>query len=435
MNSHSATLVLPKSMDRPPMAKALASTVLGTILEWYDFCIFAYLAPVMARLFFPNDDKYAAMLMAYGVFAVGFLIRPVGAACFGHYGDRFGRKRMLVISLVVIAIATTLIGVLPTYEQAGMVAPILLVLLRLVQGFCIGGEATGATAFVLETYAQHKRGMLGSLAWSATGVGMLLGSLVATITSQYFDEASLYQWGWRLPFLMGAVAGIVGFYIRKAMPESSLFRQAERANALSLSPLRESLSHHKRDMLKVTGLYALSAMITYLIFVFMPNYVTDVTTIPFKTASLVATIAIAVVTLMVPLSGLLSDRIGRKPCLRFAAMGFVLLSFPLFWLLSSKATLASFIFVESVFVLLAMVYQGVLTATVQELAQTRVRYSVSAIGYNLSYSIFGGTAPLVGTTLVHWTHLAAAPGLYLALGGVAALVVICTLDETACKPM
>lgn len=409
---------------------SIFATTVGTILEWYDFMVFAYLVPIISTLFFPAHNKLVSSMATYAVFAVGFFIRPLGAAVFGHYGDRYGRKKILVFSMVLISISTTLMGLLPTYSQIGIAAPLLLILLRLIQGFCVGGETTGSASLLLELYPENYRGFLGSLMWAAVGIGMLLGSLVTSITLHVTTSAFLYTWGWRIPFLLGLLTGVIGYYVRQKIPESFLFYTAKTNQTLVRFPIRDVLIKHKRNIMVISGLYILSAMITYLLFVFMPTYATMVSKISFALASVVTTVAITCVTFLVPVTGYLSDKFGRKPCLLVGAIGFILLSYPLYLFISQQSKF-HFVIAEGCFVILAALYQGTLTAAVQEIPVTAVRYTVTAISYNFSYALFGGTAPFIATYFVHLTGNPAAPGLYLVFGGLLALMAIFSMRETA----
>ncbi|MGQ3890486.1 MFS transporter [Legionella sp. CNM-4043-24] len=411
--------------------KILAPAYLGTVLEWYDFSIFAFFSPIMSERFFPADNPWASWISVYAVFAVGFLIRPLGAAVFGHYGDRIGRKRVLVLSMLAISLSTIAIGLLPTWQQIGLMAPVLLVICRLIQGFCVGGETTGAAAYVLESLPERSRGVLGSMMWSAVGTGMLLSSLVTSIMTQCMSPADLSAWAWRLPFLFGIVSGLLGYYFRRQLPEAALFTRIKNEGQLNEESTLQVIRHNKKSIGILTGLYALSAMITYLVFVFMPFYASNVMGIPMNTASLVTTVAIAVVTFTIPFAGMLSDRIGRKPCLCAGAVGFLIFAWPSYALLASKGSLASLITVEAIFVLLAFLYQGTLTTAAQELVQTPVRYTITAIGYNVSYAIFGGTAPFAVTWLTNLTQSQSIPGLYLMSGSILALIALSQMKETA----
>ncbi len=404
--------------------RLIAASSIGTILEWYDFSLFAYLTPVIAKLFFPHQLPLVAMMEAYAIFAVGFFVRPLGAILFGHFGDRVGRQKILVWSILLMSFATFLMGLLPTYATIGLFAPFLLIILRLLQGLSAGGESTGAALFVLETASNKYRGFIGGLIWAMVGVGMLLGSFTATLVV----AAPQFAWAWRVPFLFGLFAGVIGYFLRKGMSESIMFLAALRAQAVKKFPLREGLLRHKKASLIIIGLYTLSAMITYIIFIFMPSYATHVLGLPLQQTTVVSTSAFLIATLLVPMGGYLSDCFGRKRCLMWAAIGFVGLSYPLFYLMT-QGGMVYFIIAQSSFLLLAIIFQGPLTATVFELIPTVVRYSVIAVCYNVSYSLFGGTAPFIATYLVSVMHYQAAPGLYLTVGALIALFAVTRLAE------
>ena len=413
-------------MKNKTLFRVFLSSSLGTILEWYDFSLFAFLTPLLAIHFFPQEDKFTGFILIYAIFAIGFFVRPIGAALFGHMGDRIGRKKTLIVSILLMAIPTFLIGLLPTYQQIGIWAPLLLILLRLCQGLSVGGESTGALLFVIESGDYKNRGFLGASIWAVVGVGMLLGSFAASIAISY----SHYSWSWRVPFLLGIITGIVGYFVRKRTPETILFQNAVQQGKLLKFPLYQGITEHKITLLRIIGIYALSAMITYLIFVFMPTYAANIIGLPLSSVSIISTIGLACVTILVPVGGYISDLIGRKKSLLWPACGFLLMSYPLFVLIT-QGTLQSFIIAEGVFILLAGWFQGSISTAVIEQLPTSVRFSVSAVGYNIAYSIFGGTAPIVASYLVKLTNNNAAPGLYLSCGALfAVLVIVSKMRET-----
>lgn len=406
-------------MNRPNLFRVITASSLGTILEWYDFSLFAFLAPVLAKLFFPQNNALAALMLTYASFAIGYFVRPLGAMLFGHFGDKLGRKKTLIWSIVLMSLPTFFMGLLPTYKTVGIAAPILLVILRLCQGLSAGGETTGSILFVLESVPSQRRGMMGALSWSMVGIGMLLGSFASTIVAQHAD----ITWAWRVPFLLGLATGLIGYFLRKRTVESDLFKQAHQENRLTSYPLREAFTHYRKEIAIITGLYILSAMITYLIFIFMPSFAANIIGMPLAKTSLVTTCAYLCSTLFIPVGGYLSDKIGRDKCLRWSALGFIFLSYPLFKLIS-QGGIEQLVFAECIFVLLAIVFQGTLNAAVFEMVPTAVRYSVAAVGYNVSYSLFGGTAPFVAAYIVHLTGNQSAPGIYLVFGAVIALIAI-----------
>lgn len=401
----------------------ITASSIGTILEWYDFSLFAFFTPLLSQLYFPHENKLTGLMLTYVIFAIGFLVRPLGAALFGHLGDRVGRKQTLIYSILFMSLATCLMGLLPTYQQIGILAPVLLVILRLCQGLSVGGEATGAVLFVVESWSTRYRGAITAVLWAMTGVGMLLGSAMGSCVMHYvahFPEI------WRVPFLLGIFTGIVGYFVRRNIPESTLFAAAKHANALVKFPLRLAMINYRYELFIIMSLYALSAMITYLIFVFMPTYAANIVGLPMAKTSLISTLGLLGSTVLLPFGGYISDCIGRRYSLFIGAIGFFLLSYPLFSLIA-KSSLHFFIFAEIVFVLLAVLFQSAITAAVLELLPTTVRYSVTALGYSVSYSIFGGTAPLLASFLVKITGNHAAPGFYLMLGAVVALFAVSKL--------
>jgi MHS family proline/betaine transporter-like MFS transporter len=403
--------------ERSLFFRLMTASSVGTILEWYDFSLFAFLTPILATLYFPHENKLTALMLTYVIFAIGFLVRPLGAILFGHLGDRIGRKKTLIFSIVLMSLSTFCIGILPTYSQVGIFAPILLIFLRLCQGLSVGGESTGAVLFVLESLPKKNHGLLSATLWSMTGVGMLLGSLFGSIAMQ-FSAATM---AWRIPFLLGLMSGIIGYFMRQQLPESMLFQKAKSAGMLVKFPLRRIVTTFRRALFITIGLYMLSAMITYLIFVFMPSYAANIIGLSLAQTSMISTLGLLCVTLLVPLGGYLADKWGAKKSLYGGALGFLLLSYPLFYLIS-RGFMQNYITAEIVFVLLAANFQGAITVAVLEMLPISVRYSIAAIGYNLSYSIFGGTAPLLASYLVRLTGDKAAPGICLTVGALIALL-------------
>ncbi len=414
-----------KNISRKLSLRIMGASAIGTLLEWYDFSLFAFLTPLLATLFFPKEDTFTALMFTYTIFAIGFLVRPLGAIIFGHLGDRIGRKKTLVISILLMSIATFLMGVLPTYDTLGIWAPILLIILRICQGLSVGGESTGAVLFVIETNHYQRRGFVCSTLWAVIGVGMLLGSLASTIVSHY--PATSYAW--RVPFLLGIFTGIIGYVVRKRIPEPLLFQEILDQGRIAHFPLWEGIKKYKKEMFIIIGLYLLSAMITYLNFIFMPAYAADIIGMALADTTLVSTIALAAMTLLVPIGGYLSDVFGRKPCLILATSCFIVASYPLYHLIAT-GVFHYFIVAEIILVLFSALFQGTVTAAVIEQLPTSVRYSVMAVGYSISYSLFGGTAPLVAGYLATLTGNVAAPGWYLTAGACIALLAAIKMRET-----
>ncbi len=397
------------------LQRSIATVVLaswfGVILESYDFALYAYLAPVMSALFFPSHDARVSVMLAYAVFTVGFLARPLGAILFGHFGDKLGRQKMVVTSIVLMSVPTVLIGLLPTYAQVGVVAPLSLIVLRILQGISTGGEFTGCNTFVLESSPAHLSGFTTALVWSGTGVGLLSGSLVASWVTT-LNQAALSSWGWRLPFLFGAVTGVIGYYFRKNAAEPMLFQSLRARGRIQRFPLLTACKRYKMPMLYITMLYSLSAVITYIVYVFMPTYAEHYLQLSLSESMSISSRCMAIAILLLPIGGLLSDWFGRRNALLISTLFWLVASIPAYQYLQTGGARELF-HVLLIFTVFAALYQGALTAAALEILPAEIRYSVAALGYNLSYSIFGGTAPLVAMSLVQYTSTTIAPGIYL----------------------
>lgn len=410
-----------------PSSLVVASSI-GTILEWYDFTLYAYLAPIISMNFFPNGNSITSVMLVYSVFAIGFIVRPIGAMIFGHFGDRIGRKKVLVFSIVMMASATFLIGILPTYAHIGLAAPALLILLRIFQGISIGGETIGAGLLVIESTPPHKRGFATALVWASSGIGILLSSIVISIITWIFSQQELSDWAWRVPFVLGATTGIMGYYLRKNISESSVFRATLDKKEIFKIPLFEAIRTFKKELLITICLYSLCAITTYLLFVFMPMYVSTNFGIPLQQAMVMNTLAMACMVVGVPIVGRYSDLLGNRNVLMISTTAFIILSYPLY-LLISTGSLLNLGIAQLVFSVLTAGFQGPITSTVLEMFPSNVRYSGAAFGYNISYSLFGGTAPIVAVYLVSKLENSLAPSFYLISGAIVAFISILGIKQ------
>ncbi len=394
--------------------------IAGNVLEWYDFAIYGYFAPVIGRLFFPASDPTASLPAAFGVFGVGFLMRPLGSAVLGHVGDRAGRATALRWAVAAMALPTFAIGLLPTYASAGMVAPAL-------QGFALGGEYTGSTVFLVETASARRRGLTGS--WAGVGVvaGTLLGSGVGAAVTAVLPADAMASWGWRLPFLLGLVVGGVGFILRRLLA-------TDPPAAPSRFPLLAALRTTPGAMLRVVGI-ALPNMINfYLIFVYAVTWVRLDVHVPFATALDINTVNMVVLLLALPLSAWLSDRVGRRPVMTVGAAGLALLSWPLMSLMHSGQA-SAILLGQLAFALLLGIYAGPSAAAMSELFPRGVRCTAVGVAYNLTASLLGGTAPLVATYLISRTHYDLTPAFYAMLAPAISLATVLTLRESAFRPL
>jgi MHS family proline/betaine transporter-like MFS transporter len=395
----------------------LAGTV-GNILEWYDFAIYGFLAPVISPLFFPDNNSMAGLIKTYGVFAAGYLMRPIGGVIFGHIGDRMGRKKALQLSIAMMAIPTVLVGLLPVYDQIGAWAAGLLILLRLLQGISVGGELIGSMSYLVETAPANRRGWQGS--WSVCGgvAGILLGSLVATLLTDNIDKTALNTWGWRLPFLFGVVIFAVGSWLRRTLIESPDFTAAQATEDAGGNPLTSVLREMPLRILHMSANILLFATSFYTLFVWMPTYLTTMVDPPVEHALLVNTIAMSMLLLWIPASGRLSDTFGRTRVILTVTAILGVMVYPLFLFVDHGSTRIA-LMVQVVFSMLVGCIQGPLPAYLVESFPARNRYTAIGLSYNITLAIFGGTAPLVCTWLISATGDLASPAIYLA--GLAAI--------------
>lgn len=410
--------IIPKKTRRVVIAG-----LFGTLLEWYDFSVYVYLAPVMAKLFFPADNAYISLLLTYLIFTLGYLIRPLGGVIFGHLGDRFGRKRTLITIILLMSIPTFLIGLLPTYQQIGIAAPLLLALFRILQGLSAGGELIGCTAYAAESAPNHRRGLVSSIVWVASAGGILLGSAVIALISGSFTTTSLESWGWRIPFWFGIIAGYIGYVLRSKLEESQAYIQSQKEGKITAFPLLTAWRNYKIAFLKVFVLGMLGAVSFYLIFVFMPTYSTHILHISLSRATAINSVMTFILIILTIFVGGLSDKVGRKPLLLTGAAGVVVFSLPLYYLMNA-GTLLTLSLGQLGFAVLIALYSGPLMAFFLELVPTHVRYSLVAVSYNLCYAIFGGTAPLIATYLIHKTAYEILPAFYLILIAVIVMPVV-----------
>ena len=407
---------------------ALAGTV-GNVLEWYDFAVYGFLAPIMSPLFFPADNGLTGLIKTYGIFAAGYLMRPIGGIIFGYVGDRLGRKIALQWSIALMAVPTVLVGLLPVHASIGSTAAVLLILLRLVQGISVGGELIGSMSYLVETAPANRRGLAGS--WSVCGGvgGILLGSLVASTLGSLLTEEAMNEWGWRIPFLMGIVIFAVGSWLRRTLVESADFEKADADEANAGLPIIAVLRDIPGRVLHLSVSILLFATSFYLLFVWMPTYLSQIVTPPVAHALGVNTTAMVLLLIMIPLGGHLSDSLGRKPIMLTATVVMGLFVYPAFLILDQGVMLYALV-IQLLFAVLLGLIQGPLPAFMVECFPVKVRYTAIGLSYNITLAIFGGTAPLVSTWLIQATGDLASPAIYLVV-----LAVISTISMYFLKPL
>ena len=415
------------------MKRTLLAGAIGNVLEWYDFALYGYFAPVFAALFFPSNSPSVSLISAFGVFAVGFLARPLGAMLFGYWGDTLGRRNALAWSILLMAIPTCLVGLLPTYETMGAIAPIALTLCRFLQGLSVGGEFTGSATFLVEHAAASQRGYVGSWAGFSAQIGALLGSGVGALVASNLADEALRQWGWRIPFMMGGLIAVAGWYVRTRVPESPAFETIRLAGGLASSPVRDVFTTQRLAVAKVVGLVWLHGVAFYLLYVYLTTYLVTVTNVPLATVLVLNTGCMTLLALLIPLMGAWSDRIGQAPLLMMGATGIALLSYPCFlWLTSND--LPRMIAAQVLLTLLVACYMGPFFAAVAELFPTPQRYTGLSVGYNIGAALFGGTAPLIATLLIEWSGNVLAPSFYLIFCATVSLAVTLTLRNRGQAP-
>jgi MHS family shikimate/dehydroshikimate transporter-like MFS transporter len=422
----------PPDHEAVRMRRVALASAIGTTIEWYDFLIYATAASlVLGDLFFPTGDALTSSLLAISTVGVGFLARPLGAIILSNYGDRIGRRSMLILTLVSMGISTTVIGLLPTYEMVGVTAPILLVLARLVQGVAVGGEWGGAVLLAVEHAPPHRRGLFGSLVQVGFPLGMALGT-VSFFGLASLPKAAFLAWGWRLPFLVSAVLVAVGLFIRLRVPETPDFERTVSRGEVIRFPVIEAIRRHPKDLLIGLGARITEISWIYVLTIFALNYATH--ELGISRNLVLGAIALGAVLELgtIPLFGALSDRVGRKPIYIAGSLAAAALAFPIFWAIDTGQTA----FVVLAFVIGMAVGHGVMygvqASFLSEMFGANVRYSGASLGYQLAAPLGGGLVPVIATAMAGATGGATWP-VALMMIGLALLTVVAVLfaRETA----
>jgi MHS family proline/betaine transporter-like MFS transporter len=416
----------------PSRSRTIVAGVIGNVLEWYDFALFGFLTPFIAPQFFPAEKPLVSLLYTFGVFAIGFFMRPLGGLFFGHIGDRLGRKTALKWSVVLMAVPTTLVAVLPTYDQIGLAAPLLLTGIRMLQGLSVGGEFIGSMAFLGEHASDRRRGLLGSWVGFGGGLGNLLGCSVAALVTNLVPPRPLHEWGWRLPFLGGLAIGVVGLWLRRGVGETPTFEKVEQAGQREAVPVLAALRSERRALMLTVGLALIGTAGFYLLWVWVTTWLSKINQppLPLPQALAINTAALTLMVLLTPLFGTLSDRLGRKVLIAGGCAALAALVYPLFGLLSKGSWTAALEGQLALAFLCAVVY-GPGPAAFVELFPTRTRYSGIALAYNGTVALLGGTTPFLATWLIHVTGYNLAPSFYLlALAVLTGLAALSMTDRT-----
>ncbi|MEU5838043.1 MFS transporter [Streptomyces diacarni] len=428
-NSGATTHDVEVATDVISLRRSVAAGAVGVFVHWFDWAAYAYLAGTVATVFFPSDDSTSGLLAVFGVFAVSFGIRPIGALVFGSLGDRIGRKRTLSLVIFTMSGATLGIGLLPGYASIGIAAPVILVLLRLVQGFAAGGEFGSAASFLAESAPRRRRGF--GVSWLEVGslLGFLAGSFVFLLLSTGLDDSGLTSWGWRIPFLIAAPLGIIGFIIRTKIEDTPEYRALEANDTAPRSPVWELLRSHKRELLQAAGLMTAMHVPFYAVLTYLVTYQTDNLGHSADSAALLSTAISLLGLALVPLFGLLSDRVGRKPVFVGATTALLVLSTPAFALM--RTGLAGTWIAGLLLGAILAAILGTYAVWSAEVFPTRTRQSGLSISYNLTAALFAGTVPYLMTMLISATGSTLVPGPYLMVFAAGGLVAALSLRETA----
>ena len=413
-----------------PKPIQIVAAVIGNALEWYDFIVFGFFTVVIARLFFPSDSQYASLLLTTGTFGVGFFMRPVGGILLGIYADRRGRKAALLMVITLMTVAIAMIAFAPTYAAIGVGAPLIMVVARLLQGFSAGGEFASATAFLTESAPAGRRGLYGSWQMVGQGLAVLLGAILGTLLTGSLTPETLDSWGWRIPFLFGLIIGPVGLYIRRNLDETSAFLQSNRNSAGQQSSGSVLISHVK-EMLACLGMVVSGTISFYVILIYIPTFARTQLHIPLDQAFLAQSIGLACEVVLIPICGLLSDFVGRKPVMITALVLDLLVTYPLFSWVSASPSFGALLTMQIILCGLFGVFNGPISTALAEQFPTRVRSTALAIAYNIAVMMFGGFAQFFVTWLIQATGTPIAPAYYLMFGAAVGLLAALFLKERA----
>lgn len=416
------------SVATPGKPTVIGAAIIGNMLELYDFAVYGFFATVLARVFFPAGDELTSILLAVGTFGVGFFMRPLGALVIGSYIDRAGRKAGLTLTILLMGISTAMIGLCPSYAQIGIAAPLIIVAARLIQGFSLGGEVSGAIAYLVEQAPADKRGFYGS--WQQTGQSFagILASFTGWALGTWLSPQDLSSWGWRIPFLIGLLIVPVGFYLRAKLSETPEFASYLASGTQAKSPLSETLRSHRRHIIGGLGAVIVGTAAVYVFFIYMPTYAIRELKIAPPTAFLANGLGYVVMLVLTPLTGIWSDRVGAKPLVIFSTVALGISTLPLLAWLNAEPSLTRLIIIQLVLAVFLSFFTGPMPTMLAKLFPTRVRSTGVAVAYNTSVTIFGGFAPFIATWLTAQTGNPLAPGYYVVAAAVVSLIALLSIN-------
>lgn len=407
-------------------ARSLISCSIGNILEWYDFGLFAIFSPLFSHLFFPTSDKQTALIATFMLFAVGFFCRPLGALLFGYLGDKEGRASTLRLSVLMISLPTLFIGLLPVYHDIGIYAPILLLLIRMWQGVSLGGEYSGNIIYLGEMATRSSRSFYTSLAASGSNIGILLAMIIGGIVSYLLPEAMLKTWGWRIPYLLSGILSLLIYLTRLNLEETNVFLSMKKNHHITNNPIATVFKENKLDMLRTLGLICMGTTFYYFSFIYLPIYLNTDLSFSLSQSIHIESFFIAAMAVLVPLSGWLSDKVGRYRLLIFNALLISMITIPGFYYLQPKNTFI-IILILSVFTLASSLEQGTTAAVLVETFPPPARYTGISLAYNIGNGFLGGSIPVVCAWLITFTHITLAPAVYISCCALITLLISITL--------
>ena len=416
------------------LRKVMLATGIGHFVEWFDFGLYGTLATIIGMQFFQADNPTAALLSSFAVFGAGFVMRPLGGLWFGSLGDRIGRRSVLVTVILLTSGTTFLMGLLPTFSQVGLTATVLLVVVRLVQGFAAGGESAGATTFLAEYAPAERRGYFTCWIDNFGFMAFVAGSGLVLVLTAVLGEAAMNDWGWRIPFLLAGPLGWIGFYLRNHLEESPAFLALQQRGETEVAPLRAVVTHSRRALLFCIGFVVIKAVGHWTLQAFITGYLATTLHFPMLHTYTVTTLGLLGIAIMVPFMGALSDRFGRKPLMMAGCIGFILLSWPAMALMA-HGDVGSAVLAMLLLGACMAAFDGASSAAMAELFPGRVRFGGIAIAYNLAVALFGGITPWFSAWLLTVTGNPLSPALYLMVAALITLLTVLRASETAGLPL
>lgn len=403
--------------------------ILGNTLAWADFALYAYFSPILSRVFFPFTSNANAYILYFIVFALGFFFRPIGSAIAGMYADRNGRKNTLLATVIISSIITILIGLLPSYEAIGFLSPLLLTILRIMQTMAVSAEPTNSGSLLIEHASPNKKGFITSCVMIGIYLGFLLGIFSFLLISYYLKKDDIIAWGWRIPFIGSAVIGAVVALFLATAEESPLFLQKKAEGKLPKAPLRDAFRRYRKPMFVAFGYSLMMAVANYFLLGYIPDFLNSTMGLSLLQSNLLITLSLLITVLIIPFMGYISDKVGRRPIIAAGALGFVIFSYPILWLMASGKIVLIAVGLIIYGIILAPVAAVVSTA-LSEMFPFEVRCTASTIGYNGALVLFGGTTPIIAQLLVRFTHDIYSPCWYISIIAFIHLLFVITSKET-----